>query len=159
MARIVFEGNYKIYWLTTAPANKSAPTVAEINAGDDITEFVPKDGLRYGPGFNKVDASNISSGFDPEYQGSWRMDAGLTVQWDDTTNTAADLFTTHGTLGTLVALPEATGSSPAATDKAFVVPCDASIGVPNNTAANALQTMEVSLAVTEEPDFGAVVAA
>jgi hypothetical protein len=158
MARIVFEGNYKVFWVETI-ADISAPTVAEMTAGTDITEYVPKDGLRYGPGFNKVDASNISSGFDPEYQGSWRMDAGLTLQWDDTNNTALDLFTTHGTLGHVVALPQATDSSPAASDKAFVLPSDASIGVPNNTAANALQTGEVSIAVTSEPNFNAAIAA
>lgn len=157
MSRIVFEGNYKIYWSATV-ASKTAPSAAT-DFGTEITKFVPKDGLRYGPSFNKVDASNISSGFDPEYQGSWRMDSGLTVQWDDGTNTAVDLFATHGTLGYLIALPEATASSPAVGDKAFVIPVDASIAVPNNTAPNALQTMEVSLAVTEEPSFAAVVAA
>lgn len=156
MARIVFEGNYKVYWATTI-TTKSTPLNTELTGGDDITAFVPKDGLRYGPGFNKVDASNISSAFDPEYQGSWSLDAGLTVQRDDTTNTAIDLFTSHATAGYLVVLPEASDSSPTNGDAAFVIPAEASIAVPNNTAANALQTSEVDLAVTDDPDFFATV--
>lgn len=158
MARYVFEGNWKVY-VVDAVADIDAPTVAEINAGDEITEFVPKDGFRFGPGFTKVDASNISSAFDPEYQGSWSMDAGMTVQLDDTTNTAADLFTTHATATHIVILHQATASSPAASDAAYVIPVEASMAVPNNTAANALQTAEVDLAVTSEPSFSATVAA
>lgn len=156
MARIVFEGNYQVHWVTTI-ATESTPTKTEIDAGDNITTFVPKDGLRYGPGFTKVDASNIASAFDPEYQGSWSMDAGITVQRDDTTNTAIDLFTSHATAGYLVVLPEATSSSPANGDTAYVIPAEASIAVPNNTAANALQTAEVDLAVTSAPSFAATV--
>lgn len=156
MARIVFDENTKIYWVDTI-ATKSTPTATEINGGTDITEFVPKDGLRYGPGFTKVDASNISTYFTPEYQGNYSVDAGLTVQRDDTTNTALDLFTSHATAGNLVVLPEATSSSPANGDAAYVLPAEASVAIPNNSAANALQTAEVDLAVTEEPDFNATV--
>ena len=156
MARIVFEGNYKVYWVTTITTT-STPTKTEIEAGTNITAFVPKDGLRYGPGFNKVDASNLTSAFDPEYQGSWSMDAGLTVQRDDTANTAINLFTSHATAGHLVVLPEIGTAAIANGDKAYVIPCEASIAVPNNTAANALQTSEVDLAVTSEPKFAATV--
>lgn len=154
MARLVFEGNYKVYWETTI-TTQSTPLASELT--NDITAFVPKDGLRYGPGFNKVDGSNISSEFDVEYQGTWGLDASLTVQRDDTTNTAIDLFTSHGTAGFLVVLPEASSSSPANGDAAYVIPAEASIAVPNNTAGNALQTAEVDLAVTSAPTFTATV--
>ena len=158
MSRIVFEGNYKVFWVD-AVADPAAPTVAELTAATDITTFVPKDGLRYGPSFTKVDASDISTEFDPMLQGSWSMDGGLDVQHDDTNDTARELFAEHATAGVLVVLPYATGASPAADDTAFVMPAEASIAVPKNTAKNALQTSEVSLAFSAEPNFSASVAA
>jgi hypothetical protein len=156
MARLVFDENYQVHWLTSAPTTQSSPTVTEIEAGTDITEYVPKDGVTYGSTNNKVDAGNISTLFDAEYMGTYGNSASIELQ-KDSTDSAVNLFTTHATAGALVVLWNAGASSPAKDDNAYVIPCEASIAAPTDSAANELQTAVVDLAVTSAPSWFATV--
>lgn len=158
MGRLPFDGNTKVYWGASVPTNKNAPTVAEIGAMTDITTFVTKDGLGYNPRIARVNAGNISTEFEAENMGTWGIGTSLRIQLDDTTNTAANLFTTHATAGVLVVIWNAGTASPAIGDKAYVIPAEASIAIPNNSATNELQTSSIELAVTSEPDLSATVA-
>lgn len=158
MANKRFEGVYRVWWLTTI-SDTSAPTVAEITAGTEITSFLMKDGFATNPSFNRIATGDLSTAFDSEIQGSWGVSIELNVLLDDTTNTAWDLFTSHGTAGYLLVLPFKGTGSVAESDDARVFPAEASIAIPNNTAANARQTATVNIATTAEPELDAAVAA
>lgn len=158
MANKRYEGVMRVFWVPSI-ANISAPTVAEIDGGTEITSYVTKDGLSTNPSFNKIDTGNLSTAFDSEIQGSWGLGMQLTLLRDDTTDTAWDLFTSHGTAGNVVKLPFKGSGTVAAADVAEVYPAEASIAIPDNTAANARQTATVDIAVTDEPDLNAAVAA
>ena len=90
MARLVFDGNYKVYWLDTAPADSSAPTVAEITAGTDLTSFIPKDGFKSGVSNNRVSGGSLDERFMDESMGTWSSQLSIDFFLDKVTadNTA-----------------------------------------------------------------------
>ena len=157
MAKLVFEENYHVYWLDTAPANAAAPTLAEITAGDDITALIPKDGFAPGVSNNRVSAADLSTAFDAEIMGSHGAQLSVTAFMDDTTNTAFDSFGVRGTTGTIVVCWQ---GEAAATEPCFVWP-DVEAGSPTlpTTAANERQTFTAEFAVRQEPEYHAAVAA
>lgn len=157
MARLVFDGKHHIYWLPANPADLDAPTVAEIAAGDEITSFIPKDGVQYGISNNRVDGGDISTIFGGESMGTWTSQVSLTIFLDDDTNTAFDLLGAHGVSGCLVITPF---EAAAATAKCYVFPT-AETGAPvlGNSAANERQKATIELAIGSEPQFDGVVAA
>lgn len=158
MGQIRYEGKTRVFWATTV-ADISAPTVAEITAGTDLTPFMPKDGLSRSPSFQTVDLSTLSSEFDAEGQATWGVPVQLKVLRDTVSNDAYDLFATHATSGFLIVLPElGTGVVVAAVD-AEVYPSQASIAIPNSTAGNERQMATVGISVTSEPNLSATVAA
>lgn len=161
MARLVFEENYKVYWLDAAPADPAAPTVAEITAGTDVTSFIPKDGFAPGVTNNRVSAGDLSTAFDAEIMGSHGAQLQVTAFMDDGTNTAFDTFGVRGATGCFVAIWD--GGGPVASSKAFVWPYVES-GTPSlpTTAANERQTFTAEFAVGgdgTEPEYHATVAA
>jgi hypothetical protein len=98
LARIISNGEVRIYWATTI-ADPSAPTVAEITAGTDVTGFIssvdtPLDG-------DAVDASDLSSAFNKTVAGKFGGNVNATMYRDDTADTAFDLFP-RNTTGYLV---------------------------------------------------------
>lgn len=157
MAKLVFEENYHVYWLDAAPANPAAPTVTELNAGDDITAFIPKDGFAPGVSNNRVAAGDLATSFDAEIMGSHGAQLSITGFMDDDTNTLFDSIGVRGTTGAIVVCWR---GAAAASAPAFVWP-DVEVGSPTlpNTAANERQTFTAEFAVREEPNYHATVAA
>lgn len=162
MARIVFEENYAVYWLDTAPSNPAAPTVAELTAGTDITAYIPKDGFAPGVSNNRVAAGDLSTAFDAEIMGSHGAQLSVTAFMDDgATNEAFDTFGVRGATGAFVAIWD--GGGPVASSKCFVWPY-VEAGSPQlpTTAANERQTFTAEFAVGgdgSEPNYHAAVAA
>lgn len=159
MARLVFEENYKVYWLDTAPADPAAPTVTEITAGTDITPFIPKDGFNPGTSNNRVAAGDLSTAFDAEVMGSHGSQLTVSSFMDDGagSNTAFDTYGVRGATGAIVVCWRAAA---AADEPCFVWP-DVEAGSPilPTTAANERQTFDAEFAVRAEPDYHATVAA
>ena len=160
MARIVFEEKYKVIFAPTV-ASVSAPTVANLTAGEDLTAFVPKDGVQPGVGNNRVSTAAIDTKFDSEIMGSWGSQLAITFFKDDTADDAWDALP-RGTTGYIVILPfggSGVAGAPAASDPAYVWPVES--GAPNlpQSAANERQTFTIEFAVTDEPSFTASVAA
>ena len=159
MARLVFDGNYKVFWLDTAPADSSAPTVAEITAGTDLTSFIPKDGFKSGVSNNRVSGGSLDERFMDESMGTWSSQLSIDFFLDKVTadNTADDTFVLDAT-GAVVAIWD--GGENAAGSKCYVWP-DVECGkpVPADTAENARQKKTAEFAVRAEPDFNATVAA
>lgn len=158
MARLVYEGRTNVYWLTTV-ANTSAPTVAEITAGTELTDFVSKDGVAVNINTNNVDSATIAEVFDSQVVGSYGADLQLTMFRDDTADTAWELCV-YGTSGYLVIDRfNVSGSLPAATDKVEVWAVEMHQPAPQNSAANTQQRFIEKFAVTAAPKLAAVVAA
>lgn len=157
MARLVFDGKYHIYWLDSNPADLDAPTVAEITAGEDITAFIPKDGVKFGVSNSRVDGGDISTVFGAESMGTWTSQVSLIIFLDDSANTAWDTLSTYGVTGCLVICPFAAAT---ATAKCYVLPT-AQTGAPvlMDPAANERQKATIELAIGAEPQFDGVVAA
>ena len=157
MARLVFDGNYHIYWLDTNPADLDAPTAAEIGAGVDLTTFIPKDGVKYGVSNQRVDGGDISTVFTAEDMGTWSAQGSLVIFLDDDTNTAWDTLGSYGVTGCLVVCPFAAAAAAA---KCYTFPTSKT-GAPvlMDSAANERQKATIELAFGAEPQFDGVVAA
>src|SRR5665213_3216058 len=85
MARIVFDGNFKVYWLDAAPASSAAPTAAELAAGTDITAFITKSGFTMNIKNATVTGGDLSTKFNDQSQGTWTADGTITAFMDDVT--------------------------------------------------------------------------
>lgn len=73
MADVLADGNIRVYSVPSI-ANPSAPTVAELNAGTDLTPFLTPDGLvGFEPTTASVDNAKLNSTFDTQQPGraSW----------------------------------------------------------------------------------------
>ena len=158
MANLPFDGNYRIF-VVDSISDIAAPTVAEIGAGTEITTLVPKSGWTVSNSSNMVDSGNLSTQYDSEVMGTYKVNASLTILLDDTTDTASDEFQTHGSASHLVILPYKGTGDVAAADVVHVLPMETGKAVPNGTAANERQTADVPIAVTVEPSFYGAVAA
>lgn len=158
--RVIFDEKVQVRWLTTNPADPAAPTAAEVAAGVNITPFVAKDGLKFGVSNNKVDGGDLSTKFDAESMGTWGSQMSLIIFRDDTTDTAYALFP-RGETGCLVILPFAgPATAPAAAMDAYVLAgLECGQPIPNDSAKNERQKSTIEFAVSEEPQFDAVVAA
>lgn len=158
MARRTYEEYTRIWW-ATAIASKTAPTVAEIGAGTDISGFVPKDGLNPGMGNTKVKNDDITSAFSPEIPGSWSADLVLTLFRDDAADTAWTLFQTRNTAGFIIVRRMVLITTAVAIgQKVEVYPVTTMTPELQQTAENERQKFDLPLAVTSEPKLAATVA-
>jgi len=96
MARRVYDQYTRVAWCTTI-ANPAAPTVAELNAGTNLTTFVPKDGVRPGGTQNTVDGGDITTQFEGKTIGTYGEDFELSFYRDDATDTAWNLAAVNTT--------------------------------------------------------------
>lgn len=156
--RLVFDGNYKVIWLTAAPANPAAPTTAELGAGIDVTAFVPKDGFKPGVSNNRVSGGSLDELFGDESMGTWSSQLSVDYYMDKVTanNTAHDTFV-QGATGAIVAIWD--GGGVATGSKAYVWPAvECGQPIPAATAENARQKATAEFACQLAPEFHAVVA-
>ena len=161
MPKVVFDGRYQVHLVDTI-ADQDAPTVTEIEAGDDITTRCPKDFLNWGKSQGRVNAGDISTLFAAEGMGTWTLPASMQVFLDTTeANEVAWDLIDNGVLTNLVILPyggSGTDGAVATGDKAYVVPVEFGMPTPTNPTENENQRAEVDIAVTGEPSFNATVA-
>lgn len=153
MARKVYEGQFKVYWLTSC-ANIQSPTTAEIAAGKYIGAFMTKDGAALNTGQAAVDTAGIDSLWDTQIGGSTQMTPELTLFRDGTSETNGWDLVVQGTQGFLLI---STFGAPIAGSKAIVIPAEMGIGKPANSAANTAQKFTVSFFMTATPAQKAVV--
>lgn len=158
MSKLIHDGNTKVYWLP-AVADITGPTEAEIAAGDDLTPAIPSDGVATSPTRNNASISMLDSAFTPEQVGTWGV--GITLKFtrdsEGRTDPAGDvayaLFAERGP-GFLII-----SRFGVAEDFKIVEVYPAENHKPHAlaTAENEYQQFEVQLAVTDEPEFLAVV--
>jgi hypothetical protein len=157
MARRVYDQFTRVAWVTTI-ANTSAPTVAELNAGTNLTPFVPKDGVRPGGSQNTVDQGDVTTQFEAKTVGTFGEDFELDLYRDDSADTAWNLAAVN-TVGFLVIrrlTPYATAWT--ASQKCEVRPAQMGQKFMKNSAANENQKFTLKLAITGEPVLAATVA-
>jgi hypothetical protein len=158
MTRRTHEEYTRIWWVATI-ASKTAPTVAEITAGIDISPFVPKDGLKVGSTNNKVKSDDITTAFMSEIPGSYGNAVSLTCFRDDTTDTAWTAFQTRGSLGFLVVrrmIPYTTAL--AIGQKAEVYPGATGQPLLADTAENERMKFTVDVMISSTPVLSATIA-
>ena len=153
MARVTHE-NTKVYWLESC-ANINAPTVAEINAGTDLTAQIPVDGVALNATKNNAAQAMLGDAFVAEKVGTWGVGITLTFTRDDTSDTARALFVYRAD-GFLVL--SRFGAHAAGKDLE-VYPAEGHEPADLATAENEFSKYEVQLAVTATPALRAVEAA
>jgi hypothetical protein len=90
MARYPFDQFTNVIWVPGANgvADISAPSVAEIAAGTDLTCFITKDGLNPGGTTNKVDDGALCNRLDAQLVGSVGYDFTLKLKRDNDSDDA-----------------------------------------------------------------------
>lgn len=156
MARFVYEGKTNVYWVVSI-ATDSTPTLSEIQAGVDLTNFVAKDGVAVNINTNNVDSATIGETFDAQVAGSWGADLQLTMFRDDSADTAWNTCV-YGSNGYVVIDRfNDTGTDPSNGDKVEVWPAEMHQPAPQNSAANTQVRFIESFAVTGQPYLSATV--
>ena len=158
MARLVFDGNYKVRWLDAAPANPAAPTAAEWAAGTDLTAFLAKDGFTMNIKNATVTGGDLSTSFSGQNQGTWTADGTITAFMDGVTGggTAYETLTDFAA-GAIIASPF---GAPATGDLVYVFPgVELGVRAPMAPAENTQQKFAVAVVATIEPVLDAAMAA
>lgn len=84
MSDLISDGKTRVAWVTTI-GDISAPTVAELEAGIDLTERITPDGLKIDPSTADVDNSSLASRFDTKTAGRVGFENELTLKRGTTT--------------------------------------------------------------------------
>lgn len=158
MARYANDGMIRIQVVATI-ANIAAPTVAEINAGTNITNFVTKDGLTTPSNQNNVPNSSLAETFDSELPGSFGGPVSMTGIRDAATDTFWDLVVYGTATHVVVRRGVATATAVAASQKVEVYPITWHEPVPAQTASNVQGQFAANAPVRSQPNMKAVVAA
>lgn len=82
MAQRVYDGRTSVWFVTTI-ADITAPTIAEIEAGTDLSCYVTKDGFAPNVSTNNVDSGVLCDDFDGQVPGTHGADLTLTMIRDD----------------------------------------------------------------------------
>lgn len=160
-ARFIPDGTIRVMFVA-AIADTSAPTVAELGAGVNITPFVKRGGLSTPSSANLADDSDLSSKYNKTGRGTYGgQPITLNMYRDNATDTAWSTFP-DGTTGHIV-IGRFGGSGAAgvfaATDDVEVWPIEVASREMDDAASNERTSFTVTCAVPAEPEMDAVVAA
>lgn len=103
MARYQPKGNTRAFWVTTI-SNTSAPTVAEINAGFELTGYLRGDGITTPQSGSTIDVSSMDSRFNKTAPGTFGGDPNSLKLYRDSVSGTDLAYTTlaRDTAGYLV---------------------------------------------------------
>lgn len=76
---LISDGMTRVTWLTSV-TNINAPTVAELNAGQELTDRITPDGLKIDPTTADVDTSSLASTYDTKEVGRVGFETELTFK-------------------------------------------------------------------------------
>lgn len=160
MPDVIVDGKTRVYWVTSI-SSISAPTVAELDAGIDVTERITPDGLTITPETADVDNSSLASTFTTNRAGRRGFSIELTFKrGDNPTDDVPWTTLVYQATGYLVVrriLPRDTAWAASQECEIYPVEC----GEPQQTppAANEVAKFMSPMKLTSEPDTRAVVAA
>lgn len=147
----------KVYWLPTV-ADISAPTVAEIAAGTDLTPWAPVDTAQTAATRNRVAQAMLGEGFISEAKGTTGDSLTLRLMRHPSAATDDDAWELFAPGPSGFVLLSYSGAVAAAT-RVEVWPVDAFEPSMNPATENTKQSFTVEFATTSQPDKNAVVAA
>lgn len=171
MPRYGSTGRIAILWATTI-ADPASPTVAELTAAVNLSDYITRDGLKTPSSGNTIDAADIGSRFNKTAPGTYGGDAGE-IMAHRGSKTADDLAWTtleQDAIGFLVVARQGLhqdvttglGSKdgvPTVADKCEVYPSTVISRAMADTADNETAKFTASLAFTGEPVQDAAVVA
>lgn len=160
MARLASEGNVKLYKVPTV-AIPAAPTMAEIEAGINLTPHVPTSGVDITWTQNNASLAMLDKSFVAEVVGTEGATITLNGVRNDETDTFFDAFDRGENFYLIVSRfgdPVGPIAEPAAPGSPLeVYPCQSHRPVPLTPAENEFQQAMCTLAVTDTPMLDAVV--
>lgn len=147
MTTASFEG-MKVYWLTAAPASLAAPTVANMTAGTEISDFIPVSGVNIAATQNRASIALLGQAFITENMGTHGKSITLTFvrHAADADDDAWNLFDYKST-GYLVIARFGGGVTAADRVEVYQVETSEPLSVPS--AENEVQTFTVEMAVQD----------
>ena len=153
MARYTYE-TLRVQWVVTI-ANRVAPTAAELNAGVNLSTFVPVDGVNLGGSRNNASQAMLGDAFVAEEPGTWGTTLEITFTRDGTTDTPWDLYAGgYKSIGYFVLRRTGTGSA-AAGNKLEVYPATSHEPQMLASAENEYSKYTVTFAITAKPELEA----
>lgn len=160
MARQTPDGLLKVYFVPTV-ASTSAPTVANIAAGTDLTPFLAPAGLLTPDEGSEADSSDLSSARDKSIPSTVGGNVEGEFYRDDTTDTAWTALA-RGSSGYLIIAPfggSGAGAALIATDPCEVWTVRVSNRNPNRYTRGDAIRFTSTFTVSADPVFNATVAA
>jgi len=168
MAVVIMDGRVRCYWMTAAPANLLLPTVAELNAGTDLTPYVRPDGLDISMDTGEVDVGNVGSTFTLLRAGRRKPTVALGMHHDATAGSTDPAWTllVYRAVGTFAvrtgvdkATAWATGQGGGGTTGALmVIPLEVAEFSPSKPGPDTSWDFDVPVKVYLDPAWRAVVA-
>ena len=157
MPRYANDGMIKATWVPSV-SDKTAPTVTELGAGEDLECHLTKDGLGITFNENAVEDGALCEVFDAQLPGSYSVQISLTLKRNSTEADDPWTFFSRGDTGYLVVRRGAPSSQAyAGGDRVEVYPVIAGQKAPVTPASNEQARMTVSFYGTEEPELDATV--
>jgi hypothetical protein len=159
MSDVINDGKTRVSWVTTI-ANIAAPTVAELNAGQDFTTRITPDGLNIPAETADVDNSSLASTFTTNRAGRRSFAPEVTFKRGDTAGDDAPWTTlTYQTMGYLVVrrvLAYTTAYAVGQKVEVYPVECGERNTIP--PAPNEVAKFTSQMKLREEPNTAATVA-
>jgi hypothetical protein len=145
-----FDGMIKVSWVSTLTA-PGAPTAVQLTAGTPLEGRLTADGLSIGVDTASIDTSKLNSTANSQTIGRDSYTVSVKyVRGDSTDATAVQTTLVRGASGYLVVRRDKVSTAAwAAADKVEVYPVIVGGANPDSPAANALQTVNVPLMVTD----------
>jgi hypothetical protein len=159
MARYTYE-TLRVWWVTTL-GSLTAPSAAQINAGNDLTTFVPVDGVNLGGSRNNASQAMLGDAFVAEEPGTWGTTLELTFTRDSAEGATSPWQVFAGgykSVGYIVLRRTGTGVA-AAGNKVEVYPATSHEPQMLASAENEYSKFTVVFAITAKPELEAVAAA
>jgi hypothetical protein len=155
MPRATFEV-VKVKFLTTLASATLAPTVAEYNAGVDLTGVIPVTGVQPGGSQNNASLAMLGAAHIDQQPGTWGAELTLEAVRETVTDTLVTTFP-YGTAG-FVAI-NWQGITVIAGTKIDVYAIKSHQPIPMASAENEYQKWTVALPVTTTPKYNIAVLA
>lgn len=156
MVRVIADGEVKVAFVSGGVTTKTAPTLAQITGGTEITSFLqsldtPLDG-------ESVDSSDLSSAFNKNVAGTYGGGASATMYRDDTTDTAWTTFPRNTTGDLVIRRFGGSDVAFATGDAVEVWPVRVITRSPATMDRNSVQSFSVDFATTDEPELISTIA-
>jgi len=161
MADIVIDGQVTVWFVTTI-ADTTAPTVAELTAGDIISPYIAPGGMEgFEASTNEGDTSALDSTFNTKRPGRTAYSGtALVLKKQSATDDAFDALSTKLTDGYLVVrLGVAKATAATAAQEVQVYPVSTGQWTPLPPEADSVYRYRVPVPITDEPEMNAAIAA